>query len=58
MGVIASIVELIAINHPLRYLGIPGIILLIIGITYSVIVMAMFNETRYFSIPSTLLANF
>ena len=56
MGVIASIIELIAINHPLKYLGIPGIVLFIIGISYSVVVMAIFNETRYFSIPSTLLA--
>jgi glycosyltransferase involved in cell wall biosynthesis len=56
MGVIASIIELIAINHPLKYLGIPGIVLFIIGVAYSIIVMAMFNETRYFSIPSTLLA--
>ena len=56
MGVIASIIELIAINHPLKYLGIPGIILFFIGISYSVVVMAIFNETRYFSIPSTLLS--
>jgi len=56
MGVVASIIELVAINHPLKYLGIPGFILLIIGIVYSVVVMTMFNETRYFSIPSTLLA--
>ncbi len=56
MEVIASIIELVAINHPLKYLGMPGLILLVIGIIYSVIVMAMFNETRYFSIPSTLLA--
>lgn len=56
MGVIASIIELIAINHPLKYLGIPGIILLVIGIIYSVVVLTIFNDTRYFSIPSTLLA--
>ena len=56
MGVIASIIELIAINHPLKYLGMPGFVLLIVGIVYSVLVMAIFNETRYFSIPSTLLA--
>lgn len=56
MGVIASIIELIAINHPLKYLGIPGFVLLITGIIYSVIVMSMFNDTRYFSIPSTLIA--
>ena len=56
VGVLASIIELIAINHPLRYLGIPGLIFLVIGIAYSVIVIALFNDTRYFSIPSTLLA--
>ena len=56
MGVVASIIELIAINHPLKYLGVPGIILLIIGIAFSVVVMGIFNDTRYFSIPSTLLA--
>ena len=56
MGVVASIIELIAINHPLKYLGTPGIILLLVGIVFSVIVMGIFNDTRHFSIPSTLLA--
>ena len=56
MSVIASLLELIAIHHPLKYLGIPGFVLLIIGIIYSVVVLAIFNDTRYFSIPSTLLA--
>ena len=56
VGVLASIIELIAINHPLRYLGIPGLIFLVIGITYSIIAIMLFNDTRYFSIPSTLLA--
>lgn len=56
VGVIASLLELIAINHPLRYLGIPGLILLIIGIVFSVLVISMFNEDRYFSVPSTLVA--
>ena len=53
--VISSLIELIAIRHPLKYLGIPGFILLIIGIAYSVVVMTIFNQTRYFSIPSTFL---
>jgi len=56
VGVIAPLIELIAINHPLRYLGIPGLILLIIGIVFSVLVISMFNEDRYFSVPSTLVA--
>ena len=54
--VLTSLLELIAIKHPLKMLGIPGIILLIIGIVFSVIVISLFNDTRYFSIPSTLLA--
>lgn len=56
VDVIASLLELIAINHPLRYLGIPGLILLIIGIVFSITVISMFNEDRYFSVPSTLVA--
>ena len=56
MSVMASLIELIAINHPLKYLGIPGLILLIIGIVYSVIVISMFIEDEYFSVPSTLVA--
>ena len=55
-GVITSLIELIAINHPLRFLGIPGFILLIIGIIFSIIVLSIFNEDRFFSIPSTLVA--
>jgi len=54
--VISVLLELIAIKHPLKYLGIPGIILFIVGIIFSVIVIYMFNETRFFSIPSTLVA--
>ena len=56
VGVLASILELIAINHPLRYLGIPGLIFLVIGVFYSIVAITIFNDTRYFSVPSTLLA--
>ncbi len=55
-SVVTTIVELVVIKQPLRYLGIPGFILLIIGIIYSVVVIAIFNDTRYFSVPSTLVA--
>ena len=54
--VLGSLIEQLALNHPLKYLGIPGTILLILGIAYSVVVISMFNETRYFSIPSTFVA--
>ena len=55
-SVISTLIELIAIRQPLRYLGVPGVILFIIGIIYSIVVIAIFNDTRYFSIPSTLIA--
>ncbi len=54
--VVTAIIERIALERPLRYLGIPGFILTVIGIIYSVVVITIFNETRYFSVPSTLVA--
>jgi len=54
-GVAASVIELILIKHPLKFLGFPGVLLIISGILTSVYVMSVFNETRYFSIGFTLL---
>ena len=53
--VVISLIELISIKRPLSYLGIPGIILFVIGAVFSIIVISLFNETRYFSIPYMLL---
>ncbi|MGI0010296.1 MAG: glycosyltransferase family 2 protein [Nitrosopumilaceae archaeon] len=55
-GVMTTLLELIALRHPLTYLGIPGLILIIVGTAFSVYVISSFNETRYFSIPFTLVA--
>ncbi|MCV0373502.1 MAG: glycosyltransferase family 2 protein [Nitrosarchaeum sp.] len=54
--VIVSLIEIIALKHPLKFLGIPGIISIILGIVFSIIVITTFNETRYFSIPFTLIS--
>lgn len=54
--VLVSIIELIAIRRPLTFLGIPGIILTILGLIFAVTVVTIFNDTRYFSIPTTLAA--
>ena len=53
--VVTRLLELIAIQSPLKYLGIPGIFLLTIGISYSAVVITIFNDSGYFSIPSTLI---
>jgi len=55
-AVINSLLELIILRYPLKYLGIPGIAFIIFGVIYSGVVIAMFNEDRIFSIPSSLLA--
>jgi glycosyltransferase involved in cell wall biosynthesis len=55
-GVLSLLLELIAINHPLKFVGLPGFVLFIIGVIFSVIVLTLFNEERVFSIPSTLVA--
>ena len=55
-GVISSLIELIALQNPLRYLGIPGIVLMIIGVITSANVIRIFNESRFFSVPTTLVA--
>jgi glycosyltransferase involved in cell wall biosynthesis len=54
--VVTSLIELIALKRPLSLLGIPGIFLLFIGILFAMTVVGVFNETRYFSIPFTLLS--
>ncbi len=54
--VITKLIELIAVKSPLKLLGIPGIILFLLGLFYSGIVISIFNESGYFSVPSTLVA--
>lgn len=54
--VMSSILEKIAINHPLKYLGVPGSIMIVVGIIFGVYVLVTFNEIRYFSIPYTLVS--
>ena len=56
MSVIGSLLESIAIHHPLKYLGIPGIILLIIGLGFTIYSISNFNETGNFSLPSIVVA--
>ena len=54
--VLKTILELVAIHHPLKYLGIPGLLSMIIGISVGLFVLITFNDTRYFSIPFMLIS--
>lgn len=53
--VFAALIELVALKHPLKYLGIPGFVLIIIGIIFGIDAISLFNQTRIFSIPTTLV---
>ena len=55
-GVLASLFENIVIKHPLKYLAVPGVIFVIIGIFFAISVVAIFSDFRYFSIPSTIIS--
>jgi glycosyltransferase involved in cell wall biosynthesis len=55
-SVLISLLEIILMKRPLTYLGIPGFILSLIGISTSTFTLISFNETGYFSIPITLLS--
>jgi len=55
-SVLIHLLEFILMKRPLTFLGIPGLALMIVGIISSSITMTAFNETRYFSIPITLVS--
>ena len=55
--VASSLIEQILIRNPFRYLGLPGIIFIILGTITSAYLITIFNETQYFSIPFTLLSS-
>ena len=53
--VVASIIEKIALKHPLKYVGIPGVVLIFTSIVLGINISTTFNEIGYFSIPITLI---
>jgi glycosyltransferase involved in cell wall biosynthesis len=55
-SVLIRLLELVLMKRPLTFLGIPGFVMVIVGIISSSITMTVFNETRYFSIPFTLIS--
>ena len=55
--VASSLIEQILIRNPFRYLGLPGIVFIILGAISCTYLITIFNETQYFSIPFTLLSS-
>ena len=55
-GVFGALLEHVVLRHPLKLLGAPGLALLALGVAYSAVVVSIFNDIGYFSVPSTLVA--
>lgn len=53
--VVTSLIESIAIRHPLKYLGVPGLLLIIIGISFGVWSLLIFNEVRSFPVATLVI---
>jgi len=53
--VITSLIESIAIRHPLKYLGIPGFLLIVLGTSFGVWSIFIFNEVRSFPISTLVI---
>ena len=53
--VITSLLEIIAIRSPLKFIGMPGIVLIIFGIYFAIDVALTYNAIGYFSVPFTLI---
>jgi RsiW-degrading membrane proteinase PrsW (M82 family) len=55
--VLFGVIKFTSIRHPLIFYGIPGIVMLGVGVIFSFIVMQYYLSKKYFSIPFTLLAS-
>ncbi len=53
--VIVSLIELISEKRPLLLLGLPGLLLFMVGSASFVVVLGIFNETRQFAIGTAIL---
>ena len=53
--VIIFLIELISEKRPLLFLGLPGLVLLILGAAAFTLVLSIFNQTRQFAIGTAML---
>ena len=55
-SVLGSLIEMILVKHPLKYLGIPGLIVIFCGILISSYTISVFNQTALLPIPFALVS--
>jgi glycosyltransferase involved in cell wall biosynthesis len=57
-GVLGSIIRLIGERRPLLFIGVPGLVLILIGFYFGLKLLQLYNQSGYFSMPLTILAGF
>jgi hypothetical protein len=57
-GVLGYVIHEIAEGRPLRYIGMPGFVLIMIGFYFGLTLLRQYNQQGYFSLPYTMLAGF
>jgi len=55
LDVIFSTIKQLSMRHPLMFYGIPGVISLLVALGAGLMLIHLFNATRYFSIPLALI---
>jgi len=58
VGVLGSIIQAIAEKRPLLYIGVPGLVLIMVGFFFGLQLLRQYNQLGHFSLPYTLLAGF
>ena len=55
-NVLGSLIEMILVKHPSKYLGIPGLIVIFCGVLLSSYTISVFNQTALLPIPFALVS--
>jgi len=55
LDVIFSTIKQLSMRHPLMFYGIPGTISLLIALGAGLMLIHLFNTTRYFSLPFAII---
>ncbi len=57
IGVLNSLIGLIAEKRPLWYIGLPGFVTFVIGVFFGIMLLQQYNQTRYFSLAYAMLVS-
>ena len=57
VGVLNSLIGLIAEKRPLLYIGLPGFVTFVIGVFFGIMLLQQYNQTRYFSLAYAMLVS-